>query len=56
MNVQDARSHFQRLELGYNGSGVIPNIGDRYGYFGGVAVKVSADSNDWIGAYTPTGG
>lgn len=51
-----AVNHFERMEIGYNGSsptGVFTPT--PYVYLGGMAVRVSSSSDDWIGAYPVEG-
>jgi hypothetical protein len=48
LNISD--SCIRRLMVGYNGPSW-PSMSDAFTYYGAVSVKVSNNSNDWIGPY-----
>ncbi len=56
MGVRNPESHFQTIQVGYNGSSPRGNFdGGVYNFIGGVAVRVTGDADGWIGPYRPRG-
>lgn len=56
MGVRNPESHFQTIQVGYNGSSPQGNFaGGVYNFVGGVAVRVTGDARGWIGPYGPGG-
>lgn len=52
----DPATTLEIIEVGYNGSGPTGSFTPTpYVYMGGLAVRVSASANDWIGPYPVTG-